>query len=372
MHPGLDIIDWSEFTGRSAPALNTAEFRESLQGKRVLITGAGGFIGSALARTLAPLNPALVIALDHAEAGIHELQLAVAEANASKPYRFLIGSIGDSSLLRELFAQYQPEIVFHAAACKHVPLMEENPLAAAWTNIVGTHCLLDAVAHNGTKQFILLSTDKAVEPISVMGATKRVAELLTLRNNNAGCRYKVVRLGNVLGSTGSVGPRFMQQIARGGPMTVTDPEVTRYFLTVEESVQLLLSSLTISGPSTLLIPKLSDPYRIVDLANFLIDRVPQTEKRPQIVHTGLRPGDRLNEKLTASFERCTPTSNPGLLAVEAALPDATVVSRATSHIEDAIIRRNRTTLLSALQSLLPEYEPSVRLLETAAKILQTA
>ncbi len=237
-------VDWSLFTGRSAGSLDLHAARESLAGKRVLLTGAGGFIGSALSKELAKADPAELILLDAGELGLYDLDYNLQRAGVAFRRRLVVGSVRDSALIDQIFRQHRPQVVFHAAACKHVPLMEANPFTAASTNILGTQLIVEAAAVTCAEQCILLSTDKAVDPDSIMGATKRVAEMILLAQCSP-TRMKALRLGNVLGSSGSVVPLFLDQISRGGPVTVTDPRATRYFLTVREAVRHLLATLSI-------------------------------------------------------------------------------------------------------------------------------
>src|ERR1700684_3023432 len=211
---------WTDFTGNSRCVSSSPPSTKYISGKTLLITGAGGSIGSALARFATTCNPKTLILLDTNERGLHSLEQSF-DISSTVVHVPILGSICDSVLLSELFALYQPQIVFHAAACKHVPLMETNPLAAASTNVLGTNALLRAASEHGAAQFIMASSDKAVMPVSIMGATKRLAELLLVEHPDKPLQQKAVRLGNVLGSSGSVGPLFLEQIKEGGPVTVT-------------------------------------------------------------------------------------------------------------------------------------------------------
>ncbi|HTF62431.1 MAG TPA: polysaccharide biosynthesis protein [Edaphobacter sp.] len=236
------------FLGREQEAFDESAIRSYVEGKRVLITGAGGFIGSALARSLCQLSVKHLSLLDIAESGLRELALDL-DRDSAVSRDLIVGDICDAAMLTDIFKRHRPQIVLHAAACKHVSLMEENPFAAARTNVLGTQQVAQVSSAFGADKMILISTDKAVSPIGIMGATKRIAELVVLGNRGA-TQMNSVRLGNVLGSTGSVVPTLQRQIAQGGPITLTDSDCTRYFVSINEAVRLLLSALLIDSPST--------------------------------------------------------------------------------------------------------------------------
>lgn len=273
--------------------------RQLLQGRRILVTGAGGSIGSELCRQIARCEPAQLLLLGHGENSIftitNELRRDLPDLNLQP----LIADIRDAGRLGALFARFQPEIVFHAAAHKHVPLMEDNPEEAVTNNVLGTRNLLELAERHAVDHFIMISTDKAVHPSSVMGATKRVAERLV---QDVACRtgrcYVAVRFGNVLGSRGSVVPFFQEQIAHGGPITVTHPEVKRYFMTIPEAVQLVLQAAVLGQGGEIFVLDMGEPVKIVDLARDLIRLAGLREgKDIEIVFTGLRPGEKLFEEL---------------------------------------------------------------------------
>src|ERR1700685_3334411 len=238
------------------------------RGGSVLITGAGGCIGSALAERIAKSDARNLILLDHAEHELHEITLALFAINGCAPHVAVLGDICDAALLAEVFKEHRPDVIYHAAAFKHVPMMEANPLAAIRNNVIGTMTLAFAARNCEAAQLVMISTDKAVNPRSVMGVSKRIAELVLLRWNGIKTQMKAVRLGNVLGSRGSVAPLFRQQIARGGPVTVTHPEVSRYFLTQREVVDLILATVDLEGG--VFVPEDSDPVKILDLARGMI------------------------------------------------------------------------------------------------------
>jgi len=354
-------IEWSRFLGREPDAIDPEIVRQSLQGKRVLITGAGGFIGSALARYLGRVSLHRLVLLDVAEQGLFELGAEADDQGNIEGRSLIVGDVCDSALLREVFEDCQPQIVFHAAASKHVSLMEANPFTAARNNILGTHRLLEAANNAHAEKVIVISTDKAVDPIGIMGVTKRVAELLVIRNNGP-AQVKAVRLANVLGSTGSVGPIFIRQIARGGPLTVTDPGCTRYFLSIDEVVQRLVSALAVESASSVLVSEAGEPFSIVNLARFLIQHASSGPGAMEIEHTGLRPGDKLTERMIASDESAITTN---IMSLREVFCDhsvsASTLKAAIEEVDAAIRVRDLRRLLDAITSLIPAYRPSRQL-----------
>jgi len=335
-------------------------------GKCILITGAGGFIGSALAGALAAGSPRLLVLLDNSERHLHELAVALQEPN-SAPHEAILGDVCDVALLGEVLARYRPEVIFHAAACKHVPLMEKNPLAAMRTNALGTWRLLRAFtgaakAVRGA-QLLLISTDKAVKPASVMGATKRVAEMALERMSRAGMTLQIVRLGNVLGSHGSVAPLFARQIARGGPVTVTHPEVQRYFFTLDETVEIIFRAAAL--PAGAFIPALPLPLRIAELAERMIRAAPRADSREvSIKFTALRPGDKLHEEFINEGELAAATADQQLSCVRGPQLDAARFDAAMLRLEAALEQRQLGPAIEILRELVPDYRPSAILLET--------
>ncbi len=346
-----DNYDWAAFLGRAAEALDADAIRLRLEGKTVAITGAGGFLGSALARRIGSFSPRRLVLLDVVEHGLHDLDSEF----GAVPRDLVIGDVCDSALIQDLFTLRRPDVVFHAAALKHVWLMESNPLAAARTNILGTRTVLEAANAAGAGRFVLISTDKAVEPAAIMGATKRVAELLVLANHGP-AQASAVRLGNVLGSTGSVVPAFERQMARGGPLTITDARCTRYFFSLDEAVNVLLSALLLDQKAALAIPRAGAPQHVVDLADFLLH---SARTDVPIEYSGLRPGERLTEAMLAPDETARPSSGGSLqlVAPGAPLPGSSVV-----RIDAAVRTRDLPALLLAIAEILPDYQPSPTLL----------
>ncbi len=360
LHPlqNDDDLDWHSLLRHQSKPASPAALAAPFTGKRILITGAAGSIGSALAKCIAIFQPEHLVLLDSAEHGLYELQRDLASLPAVASFTVIPGSVCDAPLLSEILATHQPHIVYHAAAYKHAPLMEHHPLAALNTNTLGTHTLAQACLAANTPQLILLSTDKAVSPASIMGASKRLAELALLAVHSNNRQTKALRLGNVLGSRGSVVPLFQSQIANGGPITITHPDIRRYFLPLRESIEHLLALAQPCYASGIFIPRIGEPIRILDLAYFLIQQNAPNAEIP-IVFTGLRPGDKMNEQLLAPEESLrSNTSSEMLLQINSPqlAPDLTL--QTLSQLHQAIQQRNTEHALHLLRVLLPGYQPS--------------
>jgi len=289
-----------DLLGRRAIDTDIDSIAGYLTGRRVLVTGAGGSIGSELCRQISRFEPASLVMLDRDESALHAVQLSIEGRAMLDSRNLVVGDIRDRPRLREVFAEHHPEVIFHAAALKHLPLLEMHPCEAFKTNCVATQNLLELAAETGTERFVNISTDKAADPISVLGYTKRVAERLTaaMAPTTAGT-FLSVRFGNVLGSRGSVLTTFRAQIEAGGPVTVTDPEVTRYFMTVEESVQLVIQAGAVGCDGEALVLDMGEPVRIDDVARQLVD---QAHRSVEIVYTGLRTGEKRHEVLFGTGE----------------------------------------------------------------------
>jgi FlaA1/EpsC-like NDP-sugar epimerase len=304
-----------DLLGREQVVTDLDAVTAMLAGKRVLITGAGGSIGSEIARQVTACGPAALALVDHDETHLHDVAADLPGATQ------VLADIRNPDVVTRLFLQHRPEVVFHAAAHKHVPLLEEHPCEAVSTNVVGTRNVLDAAAEVGVGQLVFISTDKAVYPSSVMGASKRLGEQLVLHRAPVGARYCAVRFGNVLGSRGSVVPTFMRQIEAGGPVTVTDPRMTRFFMSIEEAVQLVLQAAALAddGAGEVFMLDMGEPVRILDLAERMIrlsGRKPGTDIEIRI--SGIRPGEKLAEELTMVHEDESPTLHPSIRRVATA------------------------------------------------------
>ena len=303
-------IEPEDLLGREPVELDEGGISECLNDKVVLITGAGGSIGSELCRQVARYGPRQIVLYELSEYALYRIEQELSESFPHIPLVRLIGDVKDLEHLRHVFGKYKPQIVFHAAAYKHVPLMEEeNAWACLRNNTLGTYHACLAAAEHRVERFVLISTDKAVNPTNVMGATKRAAELVisAMAAEHRGTRFMAVRFGNVLGSSGSVIPKFKEQIARGGPITVTHPEIIRYFMTIPEAARLVLQAAALGESGQVLVLDMGEPVKIVDLAKQLIRLAAKTEQEIPIVFTGLRPGEKLYEELLSEADTTLPT-----------------------------------------------------------------
>lgn len=313
-------IDLEDLLGREAVTIDTPHVEALLRGRVVMVTGAGGSIGSELCRQILKFQPAQLIAFDLSEYAMYRLTEELRERFPDLPVVPIIGDAKDSLLLDQVMSRYAPHIVFHAAAYKHVPLMEElNAWQALRNNVLGTYRVARAAIRHDVRHFVLISTDKAVNPTNVMGASKRLAEMAcqALQQTSARTQFETVRFGNVLGSAGSVIPKFQQQIAKGGPVTVTHPEITRFFMTIPEASQLVLQASSMGQGGEIFILDMGEPVKIVDLARDLIRLYGFTEEQIRIEFSGLRPGEKLYEELLADDETTTRTPHPKLRTAKA-------------------------------------------------------
>jgi FlaA1/EpsC-like NDP-sugar epimerase len=297
-------IDTRDLLGRRQVQTDLDAVAGYLTGKRVLVTGAGGSIGSELCRQIVRFEPAELVMLDHYESGLHSVQLSIEGRALLDSDNLVLASIRDAEALREIFEARRPEVVFHAAALKHLPLLERHPTEAVLTNVVGTMNVLNAAQAAGVERLVNLSTDKAADPISVLGYSKRISERLTASTaQSTGRPYLSVRFGNVLLSSGSVLSTFQAQLASGAPLTVTHPEVSRYFMTVEEAVELVIQAGAIGRSGEVLVLDMGEPVRIADVAHRLAERqLDDDGDKREIVYTGLRPGEKLHEVLLGEGE----------------------------------------------------------------------
>ena len=321
----LRRVELDDLLGRDPVTLDDAGLHGLLEGKRVLVTGAGGSIGSELCRQIARFAPAKLILFELSEFALYTIEQEFRDRYPALPIAAAIGDAKSESRVSEIFELHAPQVVFHAAAYKHVPLMEdENAYEAVANNVRSTAVVAAAAERVSAEKFVLVSTDKAVNPTNVMGASKRLAELICqAQQATSRTQFVIVRFGNVLGSTGSVIPRFREQIARGGPVTVTHPEIQRYFMSIPEAAQLVLQAALMGRSGEIFVLDMGEPVRIVDLARELIRLSGFSEDDINIEFTGLRPGEKLYEELLADAERTMPTRHPKLrIAVSVAAPQA--------------------------------------------------
>lgn len=326
--------------------------------KRVLITGAGGSIGSALAHAVATHGPEALVLVDSSEQALYSIDREI-----GVPHRTILADICDEVTTEEVLEQCCPQIVFHAAAFKHVPLMESHPFAAMRNNTVGTFTLARAAMRHRAEQVVIVSTDKAVEPASIMGASKRIAELVGLTLASSATKIKAVRLGNVYGSQGSVVPLFEKQIARGGPVTVTHADATRYFLPIDEAIAFLLLALSDELSSGIVVPELAEPVRVEEIARALIEK---GGSRAEVSYVGLRPGEKLHEKLLAEDESFECHAPGPLRAIRSEGISADEAERAIRDLQAAIAARDVGQLLGVVMRLVPSYKPSETVLAQQA------
>ena len=358
--PSLASLQWDGFLNRAPLVRDRAQATTTLEGKNVLVTGAGGSIGSALALAIAEFAPRRLILLEASERNLYGIETALSRLPFPVELAPMLGSVADSALIEEVFRTYCPHIIYHAAAFKHIPLLEENPFAAIKNNSLATDLLHRAALKHRAEVFILLSTDKAVDPVSILGASKRIAELLLLPSRSARLQTKSVRLGNVLGSEGSIVPLFLQQMDAGAPVTVTHPDIRRYFLTLTDAVTLLLHAASASTDQGILVPDLGCPLMVLDLARYLLGSQPG--KQNSIVFTQPRPGDKMCEALLSLRESYrVPDDDRLLRPIES--PDLAIemLEHILLELEAACNQRSLERLLTAVQKLVPEYRPSTLL-----------
>jgi FlaA1/EpsC-like NDP-sugar epimerase len=322
----LRKIELDDLLGRDAVELDNAGLHAFLGGRTVIVTGAGGSIGAELCRQIARFAPGRIVLLENSEFALYSIEQEFRDHRPGVPVAAVMGDAKDDRRVAEVFARYRPQVVFHAAAYKHVPLMEgENALQAVLNNVLSTLCVARAAQQAGAAKFVLVSTDKAVNPTNVMGASKRLAELVcqALQTDAASgftMQFTIVRFGNVIGSNGSVVPRFHEQIARGGPVTVTHPEIQRYFMSIPEATQLVLQAGMMGKGGEIFVLDMGEPVRIVDLARQMIRLSGLSEDEIRIEYTGLRPGEKLYEEPLADAEKTLPTPHPKLRIAQATVP----------------------------------------------------
>lgn len=346
-----------DLLGRAQIELNEKEIVKELKDKTILVTGAAGSIGTGMVMQLAKFAKGKLILLDQAESGLYELQGELNRMNKRVDFEIVIGSIRNQERMVKIFEIFKPNIVFHAAAYKHVPLMEENPTEAIRTNVMGTKILVDLAINFHVEKFVLISTDKAVNPTNVMGATKRLAEIYAqTANTQSETKFITTRFGNVLGSNGSVIPLFQKQIEQGGPITVTHPEITRYFMTIPEACRLVLEAGTMGKGGEIFIFDMGDSVKIVDLAKQMVKLSGLELGRDiQLVFTGLRPGEKLYEELLANKENTLPTHHPRILIGKVRTYDWLSVQEKIKELLTLYDFQDNFRAVKVMKELIPEY-----------------
>ena len=353
-------VNLEDLLGREPISLDTEHIRNYLEGKRVLVTGAGGSIGSEICRQVARFNPARVILFENAETPLFLIEQELLQSYPDMPIVPVIGDVRNRSRVNVIFDQQMPQVVFHAAAYKHVPMMEHNSAEAVNNNVQGTRLLADASHKFGVEKFVMVSTDKAVRPTNVMGATKRIAELyVQALNQHSKTQFVTTRFGNVLGSNGSVIPTFSQQIEQGGPVTVTHPEVTRFFMIIPEATQLVLQAGSMGQGGEIYLFDMGEPIKIQSLAEELI-RLSGLQPHVDIAiaYTGLRPGEKLYEELLLDGEGVLPTRNSKICIAQSVTPDLAALAAQVDSLVACAKKLDGQGVAFGLRSIVPEYRPA--------------
>lgn len=365
----LKDINIEDLLEREVIKIHNEKIHFELKGKRILVTGAAGSIGSELVRQLLNYKPSLVILCDKAETPMHELCLEIQENFKNVNVKSYLGDITDRVRMEHLFEIYNPEVVFHAAAYKHVPLMEDNPSISVLNNVLGTKNLAELAVLNGVEKFVMVSTDKAVNPTNIMGATKRIAEIYTqsycrsLMNGfdensgmSAPTKFVTTRFGNVLGSNGSVIPRFKKQLNKGGPITVTHPEITRYFMTIPEACQLVIEAGVMGQGSEIFVFDMGKPVKIVDLARKIIKLAgKEPDVDIKIEYTGLRPGEKLYEELLSNSENVMPTYHDKIMIAKVREYDYETIKNKVTKLVASAKQHYTLETVGLIKDMVPEF-----------------
>ncbi|MFD1769580.1 polysaccharide biosynthesis protein [Sphingobacterium suaedae] len=365
---------------RAPITLSHDNIRDQLEGKRILVTGAAGSIGSEIAKQLGLFNPQLIILCDQAESPLHNLHLDLQERFKNQSYHSFIADVKNEDRMRLLFDTFKPQYVYHAAAYKHVPMMESHPIEGVRTNVLGTYTLANLAVEFGVSKFVFVSTDKAVNPTNVMGATKRIAEMYVQSLNNhignqgdkEGTRFITTRFGNVLGSNGSVIPRFREQIEKGGPLTVTHPEITRYFMTIPEACQLVIEAGCMGNGGEIFVFDMGKSVKIVDLAEKMIKLsgfVPYQDI--DIKFTGLRPGEKLYEELLNDLENTLPTHHQKIMIAQVRENNYLFVSKQIQILFEQTKTSNNMDVVRQMKAIVPEFKSQNSVYEQLDKEVQT-
>ena len=360
-------VNIEDLLGRESIQLNNKLVWDQLKGKKVCITGAAGSIGSELVRQVIQYEPELVILIDQAESALYDVEREIASSEKDSRYKFCVADITNKKRIKEIFEIDQPDILFHAAAYKHVPMMERNPAEAVLCNVIGTRNLANLAIEYGAEKFVMISTDKAVNPTNVMGCSKRIAEIYVRALNNelrkaenksSKTSFVTTRFGNVLGSNGSVIPFFEKQIKEGGPVTVTHPDITRYFMTITEACQLVLEAGAMGNGGEIFIFDMGQSMKIVDLAKKMIRLSGlELDKDIEIVFTGLRQGEKLYEELLASKENTQPTHHQKIMIAKVLEYDYQEISQSVDKLHElAKLAKSNFDIVGVMKSIVPEFK----------------
>ncbi|HEN20703.1 MAG TPA: polysaccharide biosynthesis protein, partial [Desulfobacteraceae bacterium] len=352
-------VTLSDIVGREEVRLDEENISKYLMNKRVLVTGAGGSIGSELVRQVSLFKPQAIALLDFSELNLYQVELDIRKRFKDMTIHACLVDLRNLHTTRRIFDEFKPDVVFHAAAYKHVPLQELNPWEALSNNLLGTKHAVECSIDCGVEKFVLVSSDKAVRPSNIMGASKRICELLSGSvNGKSSAKFVSVRFGNVLGSSGSVIPLFQQQIALGGPLTVTHPEITRYFMSIPEAAQLILQAGAMAEGGEIFILKMGDPVRITDLArSFIRLHGFEPEKDIEIVFTGLRPGEKLYEELITEGEGIVPTNHEKIMVLRGDGCDYDSICQQIKELIDVANSFDVGAIRKKIKEIVPEYMP---------------
>ena len=354
-------VSYKDLLGRPSVSLENDRIKGLIKGRTILVTGAGGSIGSELCRQILRFDPGLMVFMDTSEENLYRIEMEVLHDRGFRDYVALLGKVQDRELLDSVFDQYRPSMVFHAAAYKHVPLVEKNPWEAVYNNIFASHRLIQASIKYSVESFILVSTDKAVRPTNVMGASKRLTEMLMQAHcRDSKTKFMAVRFGNVLGSSGSVIPLFRRQIEKGGPVTVTHPDITRYFMSIEEAAQLILQAAAMGEGGEIFILEMGTPVRIAQMARDFIrlcGKEPDTEI--EIKYVGLRPGEKLYEELITKGEGIVPTGHKKIMVLKGQGSDMKFLRLALDNLKKHAAHHDSQGIKDTLKAIVPEYAPQM-------------
>ncbi len=351
-------VQIEELLEREPIQLDKDDIQKQLTNKVILVTGAAGSIGSEIVRQVIRFNPQKIILLDQAESPLYEMEMELNDNFAAQPHEVVIGDIRNMERLEKVFSTFHPQIVFHAAAYKHVPMMENNPSESILTNVLGTKNLADLSVQYNIEKFVMVSTDKAVNPTNVMGASKRIAEIYTQSLTKKGnTKFITSRFGNVLGSNGSVIPRFRQQIENGGPITITHPDITRFFMTIPEACQLVLEAGIMGKGGEIFIFDMGESVKIQDLAKKMIKLSGLVlDKDISITYTGLRPGEKLYEELLADHENTLPTHHKQIMIAKVKEYDFETISSAINELIGLFDKQDNRSIVKKMKQLVPEFK----------------